>query len=40
VTESPIVAAWGEFIANTAAVRRLGELNSTAVDLLSDAGYK
>jgi len=40
VTESPIVAAWGDFVANTGAVRRLGELNSTAVDLLSDAGYK
>ena len=35
-----VVAGWGEFTADLAAVLRLGELNPKAVDLLSEAGYE
>ena len=37
---SELVAAWGEFIADTAVVRQLGALNPAAVDVLSAAGYE
>lgn len=35
-----LVASWGEFIADTAVVRQLGELNPAAVAVLSAAGYE
>jgi hypothetical protein len=35
-----IVASWGEFVADTAAVRQLGDFNAAAVELLSAAGYE
>jgi iron(III) transport system substrate-binding protein len=40
VQPAAVVAGWGEFAANLAAVRRLGELNPLAVDVLSTAGYE
>ena len=40
VPPSDIVAAWGEFIADTAVVRQLGALNPAAVEVLSAAGYE
>ncbi len=40
VPPASVVAGWGEFTADIAAVRRLGELNPLAVDLLSTAGYE
>jgi iron(III) transport system substrate-binding protein len=40
VTPIAVVAGWGEFTADLAAVLRLGELNPNAVDLLSEAGYE
>jgi iron(III) transport system substrate-binding protein len=35
-----IVASWGEFTADLAAVRQLGSFNAAAVELLSAAGYE
>jgi iron(III) transport system substrate-binding protein len=35
-----LVASWGEFTADLGAVRRLGELNPVAVEVLSAAGYE
>jgi hypothetical protein len=35
-----VVAGWGEFTADLGSVLRLGELNPSAVDLLSEAGYE
>jgi iron(III) transport system substrate-binding protein len=35
-----LVASWGEFRADQAAVRQLGATNAAAVDLLSAAGYE
>lgn len=35
-----LVASWGEFRADEAAVRQLGATNAAAVDLLSAAGYE
>ena len=40
VTPIAVVAGWGEFTADLAAVLLLGELNPLAVDLLSEAGYE
>jgi iron(III) transport system substrate-binding protein len=40
VQPAAVVAGWGEFAANLTAVRRLGELNPLAVDVLSTAGYE
>jgi iron(III) transport system substrate-binding protein len=40
VPTSDVVAAWGEFVDDTAVVRQLGGLNPAAVDLLSVAGYE
>lgn len=40
VPTSELVAAWGDFTSDTAVVRQLGELNPTAVDVLSAAGYE
>lgn len=40
VPTSELVASWGEFVADTAVVRQLGELNPTAVEVLSAAGYE
>lgn len=40
VPTSDLVAAWGEFTADTGVIRRLGELNPTAVEVLSAAGYE
>ena len=40
VTPTAVVAGWGEFTADLGSVLRLGELNPSAVDLLSEAGYE
>lgn len=40
VSPADIVAGWGTFVADTAAVRELGTLNGDAVELLSRAGYQ
>jgi iron(III) transport system substrate-binding protein len=40
VTPIAVVAGWGEFTADLGSVLRLGELNPSAVDLLSEAGYE
>jgi hypothetical protein len=34
------VASWGEFIADLAAVKQLGEFQPAAVELLSATGYE
>ena len=40
VEPDPIVAGWGEFIADLAAVKQLGEFQPAAVELLSATGYE
>ena len=40
VPVNDLVASWGEFRADQAAVRQLGDTNAAAVDLLSAAGYE
>jgi iron(III) transport system substrate-binding protein len=40
VALDPIVASWGDFVADTSAVRRLGEYQPAAVELLSATGYE
>ncbi|MFN3257060.1 MAG: extracellular solute-binding protein [Ilumatobacter sp.] len=40
VPASDLVAAWGEFSSDLAVVQQLGELNPTAVEVLSAAGYE
>jgi iron(III) transport system substrate-binding protein len=40
VPVNAIVASWGEFTADLAAVRQLGASNAAAVELLSAAGYE
>jgi iron(III) transport system substrate-binding protein len=37
---SDVVASWGEFVGDVAAVKQLGELQPAAVSLLSAAGYE
>jgi hypothetical protein len=39
VEPDPIVASWGEFIADLA-VKQLGEFQPAAVELLSATGYE
>ena len=40
VEPNEIVAGWGEFVADLAAVRQLGEFQPAAVELLSATGYE
>jgi iron(III) transport system substrate-binding protein len=40
VPTNELVASWGDFVADTAVVRQLGELNAAAVEVLSAAGYE
>jgi iron(III) transport system substrate-binding protein len=40
VEPNEIVASWGEFVADRAAVRQLGEFQPDAVELLSATGYE
>ncbi|HYN31116.1 MAG TPA: extracellular solute-binding protein [Ilumatobacteraceae bacterium] len=40
VKPNEMVASWGEFVADRAAVRQLGEFQPAAVELLSAAGYE
>jgi iron(III) transport system substrate-binding protein len=40
VAVNEVVASWGEFTADLAAVRQLGAFNAAAVELLSAAGYE
>jgi iron(III) transport system substrate-binding protein len=40
VEPDPIVAGWGEFVADLAAVRQLGEFQPTAIEVLSATGYE
>jgi iron(III) transport system substrate-binding protein len=40
VPTNELVASWGDFIADEAAVRQLGALNPAAVEVLSAAGYE
>lgn len=40
VAANDVVASWGTFTGDLAAIRQLGEKNAAAVDLLSAAGYE
>ena len=40
VEPDPIVASWGEFVADLAAVKQLGQFQPAAVELLSATGYE
>jgi iron(III) transport system substrate-binding protein len=40
VEPNEIVASWGEFVADLAAVRQLGEFQPTAIEVLSATGYE